>query len=655
MAAHHVIRLDGETLDSEALLRCGAADARIEVTKEAKQRVADSRAVIDRVLKSGEVVYGINTGFGLFSNVTVGDDKLAELQNNLIRSHCSGVGRPLSRQQTRMLLALRINVLAKGHSGISSINMERMVNAFNRDCIPVVPSQGTVGASGDLAPLSHLALGLMGEGLMWRSRERAGEAFPIDQEAAASSSEHAPAAEVLAAAGLESIKLGAKEGLAMINGTQLITALGAEAVERAARVARLCDYLAAMTLEVLCGTVRAFDPLIHNARPHRGQGEVAGRVRAVLRPDKPSDLFLSHQYTGKVQDAYSLRCVPQVHGVVHDTIAFVRSLLDVEINSATDNPMVFTKEQVDAVDPWFALPSAPTGPPAAEAAARGDAAAAAAEPLPPRKKPKVTSARLDVAPQSTTQRAAAAPAGGASDAEALADAEAEIKALRKALETERAMKSDGTPWSFYKKQSDTHRGIPGGGLILSGGNFHGEYPAKALDYLAIGVSELGSIAERRIERMCNPSLSGLPAFLVRDGGLNSGFMIAHCTAAALVAENRVLSHPSSVDSISTSGAKEDHVSMGGFAARKAVSVVEHVETIAAIEMLAACQALDLHRPHKTTPPLEALHALVRKDVAPWHSDRNMHPDIQAALKLVQSGEALNAIEDCLMRLQVQQK
>lgn len=603
------ITLDGVSLTTDALLSCSRSDSSVRLSAEAISRISDARAIVDKVLESNEIVYGINTGFGLFANVTVPDNKLIELQENLIRSHAAGCGDPLTRERTRMLLALRINVLAKGHSGITLRVVQQMVDALNADCIPVVPCKGSVGASGDLAPLAHLALGLMGEGPMWQPGTDA----------------QGLAADVLAAAGLSPIQPKAKEGLAMINGTQMIAALGAEAIERAARVARLADYVAALSLEVLFGTVRAFNPLIHDARPHPGQRHVASRVRAVVRPEAPSELFQSHRYVGKVQDAYSLRCVPQVHGVAHDTIAFCRNILNVELNSATDNPMCFTQAQVDAAEPWcFGLSSA----------------------LPP----------LDV------KRPSIPPiAGGAREVEAVASAShtsldaanREIAQLRDALkqkkERERDESASAIPnrWTFHKKESDTLSVVAGSGLILSGGNFHGEYPAKALDFLAIATSELASISERRIERLCNPSLSGLPAFLVAEGGLNSGFMIAHCTAAALVAENRVLSHPASVDSISTSAAKEDHVSMGAFAARKALEIVENVETVIAIELLAACQGIDLHRPLKTTPPLEALHALVRRTTAPWVRDRQMAPDIKAVHELVRSGAALEAVESAL--------
>mmetsp|Transcript_100272 Transcript_100272/g.189100 ORF Transcript_100272/g.189100 Transcript_100272/m.189100 type:complete len:651 (-) Transcript_100272:53-2005(-) len=608
-----VVDLDGESLTTEMLYSLSKGKLQIKLTDEARAHAGAGRAVVDKISKSGEVVYGINTGFGLFANVTVSNDQLSELQENLIRSHSSGVGAPLSREQSRMLLALRINVLAKGHSGISLEVLDQMIAAFNADCLPVVPSKGTVGASGDLAPLSHLALGLMGEGELWDPKKPGSRA---------------PASQVLQAAGLRPIRLGAKEGLAMINGTQLIASLGSEAISRAEQIARTADVVCALTLEVLCGTVRAYHPLIHHVRPHSGQQEVARRVRALLQPEAPSELFKSHGYVGKVQDAYSLRCVPQVHGVVNDTIRFVQNLMNVELNSATDNPMVFTREQVDAAEPMgFNLGSpvltAEPSPVKRSPSSQGSFM------LEPAATESLKKAAEDLSPEKSLKPA------DASDVQSLDDARQEIAALRRSL----AEKTPAKNWTFFKKPSDI-RYNGDGGMILSGGNFHGEYPAKALDYLAIAVHELAAISERRIERLCNPSLSGLPAFLVKEGGLNSGFMIAHCTAAALVSENKVLTHPSSVDSISTSAAKEDHVSMGGFAARKALEVVEHVETVLAIELLAACQALEFHRPHRTTEPLEAVHALIRTKVAPWNKDRHMSPDIEAALQLVQSGAVL---------------
>nr|XP_020862122.1 histidine ammonia-lyase isoform X2 [Phascolarctos cinereus] len=471
-----------------------------KLTPEAEKRVQDSREVIESIVREKTVVYGITTGFGKFARTVIPTNKLRELQVNLVRSHSAGVGKPLIPERCRMLMALRINVLAKGYSGISLETLKQAIEMFNASCLPYVPEKGTVGASGDLAPLSHLALGLIGEGKMWSPK-----------------SGWADAKYVLEAHGLKPVTLKPKEGLALINGTQMITSLGCEAVERASAIARQADIVAALTLEVLKGTTKAFDTDIHALRPHRGQIEVAFRFRSLLDSDHhPSEIAESHRFCDRVQDAYTMRCCPQVHGVANDTIAFVKDIIMTEINSATDNPMVFAKR----------------------------------------------------------------------------------------------------------------------GETISGGNFHGEYPAKALDYLAIGVHELAAISERRIERLCNPSLSELPAFLVAEGGLNSGFMIAHCTAAALVSENKGLCHPSSVDSLSTSAATEDHVSMGGWAARKALRVIEHVEQVLAIELLAACQGIEFLRPLKTTTPLEKVYDLVRSVVRPWIKDRFMAPDIEAVHRLL---------------------
>uniref|UniRef100_A0A3P9N9S0 Histidine ammonia-lyase n=1 Tax=Poecilia reticulata TaxID=8081 RepID=A0A3P9N9S0_POERE len=462
------ISLDGNSLTSTDLVNLGRGLYKIKLTPEAEKKVVQSRELLDTIVKENRVVYGITTGFGKFARTVIPIGKLKELQENLVRSHSAGLGNPLSPERTRMLLALRINVLAKGHSGISLETLQAMIQAFNASCLSFVPEKGTVGASGDLAPLSHLALGLMGEGKMWSPK-----------------SGWADAKYVLEAHGLKPISLKPKEGIALINGTQMITSLGAEAVERARAIAQQADIVAALTLEVLKGTTKAFDSE-------------------------------SHRFCDRVQDAYTMRCCPQVHGIANDTIMFVQNIINTEINSATDNPMVFAER----------------------------------------------------------------------------------------------------------------------GETISGGNFHGEYPAKALDFLSIAVHELASISERRIERLCNPSLSELPAFLVNEGGLNSGFMIAHCTAASLVSENKVLCHPSSVDSLSTSAATEDHVSMGGWAARKALRVVEHVEQVLAIELLAACQGIEFLRPLRTTTPLEKVYDLVRTVVKPWIKDRFMSPDIEAVHRLL---------------------
>ncbi|CAK8690659.1 unnamed protein product [Clavelina lepadiformis] len=426
--------LNGQSLTTDTLWQLSTGNFKVQISEDALSRVKQSRKLLDDIVTQNKVVYGVSTGFGKFARVVIAKEDLDQLQVNLIESHCAGVGQPLSPERTRMMLALRINVLCKGYSGITVRNLLVLQKAFNASCLPWIPEKGTVGASGDLAPLSHLAVGLMGKGMMWSPK-----------------SGWANASHVMEANGIETLKLGPKEGLALINGTQFIASLGSEAVQRAKQIALQADVAAALTLEALQGTSRAFDEAIHEARPHKGQLAVAKRLRALLQYGAdPSEITQSHRNCDRVQDAYTLRCCPQVHGIAHDTVEFVNNILNVELNSATDNPMVLIDR----------------------------------------------------------------------------------------------------------------------GETISGGNFHGEYPAKALDYLAIGVHELASMSERRIERLCNPSYSDLPAFLVQDGGLNSGFMIPHCTAAALVSENKGLCHPSSVDSLSTSAGQEDHVSMGGWAARK---------------------------------------------------------------------------------------
>ncbi|XP_078489357.1 histidine ammonia-lyase [Ciona intestinalis] len=502
--------LDGNSLNTETLLMLSTGEYKIEVAPYALRKVAQSRKLLNDIIDQKKVVYGVSTGFGNFANVVIPPEDLRQLQTNLIESHCVGVGPPLSPDKTRMLLALRTNILCKGYSGISTESLKTLVNAFNASCLPWIPEQGTVGASGDLAPLAHMALGMMGKGRMWSP-----------------SSGWCDAGLVLKANNIEPLQLKAKEGLALINGTQFIASIGSEAVERAKYIALQADVVAALTLEALLGTSRAFDSAIHAARPHKGQQAVAQRIRRLLQyGGNPSEITESHKNCPRVQDAYTLRCCPQVHGVAHDTIDFVKDILNVELNSATDNPMVLIERR----------------------------------------------------------------------------------------ET------------------------------ISGGNFHGEYPAKALDYLAIGVHELGGMSERRIERLNNPAYSNLPAFLVKNGGLNSGFMMPHCTAAALVSENKCLCHPSSVDSLSTSAGQEDHVSMGGWAARKALKVVSHVEYVIAIELLCACQAIEFLRPLKSTEALEAVHALVRTVVPPYDKDRVQSTDMEAVVQLLRSRKVWKCVE-----------
>lgn len=490
------------TLETLAAIADGAA---VSFTDGARAAMNAARAVVDGAVARGEVVYGVNTGFGNFADVRIGPADLATLQRNLVRSHAAGVGPLLGRRETRALMVLRANVLAKGFSGARVETAELLVACLNRGIHPSVPEQGSVGASGDLAPLAHVALLLIGEGECEFEGQRMG------------------ASEALAAAGLKPVTLEAKEGLALINGTQLMTAITALALLEAETLAKTADVVAAMTVDALLGTDVAFDPRIHAARPHAGQGASARNLKRLLAN---SALRESHRNCGRVQDAYSLRCAPQVHGASRDTMAFVRRTVEIEMNSATDNPMVF------------------------------------------------------------------------------ADA----------------------------------------GVLLSGGNFHGEPVAMAADFLAIATAEIGGISERRTERLVNPTLSGLPAFLTEDGGLRSGFMMAHVTAAALASENKSLAHPASVDSITTSANKEDHVSMGPIAARKARSVVANVRRILAIEALAAAQGVDFHRPLRTSEPIEAAHDAIRARVPRYDADRIMGREIEAVAELVGSGALVAAAQ-----------
>ncbi|CAG9326114.1 unnamed protein product [Blepharisma stoltei] len=507
------IVVNGLTMTPELLFKLGQGGVTLEIAESAWDRVNQSRSLIDTILQQGKIAYGINTGFGFFANTIISPENLRKLQFNLIRSHSVGVGSPLPPERVRMLLALRINVLCKGFSGISASLLTKLVEAYNKDCLSYVPEQGTVGACGDLAPLAHLCLGLMGEGLMYDSDSKG----------------YIPAAEVLAKKNYEPIReLFPKEGLSMINGAQMISALCAEALVRAEIASKTADVIASLSLDILKGTYKALDPQIHEARPHPGQMAVAARMRKILMPSgEGSELNLSHIDCTKVQDSYSLRCIPQVHGITHDTLDFVRARLTTELNSATDNPMIFT---------------------------------------------------------------------------------------------------------------DTCQ-------ILSGGNFHGEYPAKLSDYLGIAIHEIGSISETRIQRLMNTTQSGLPSFLADEPGLNSGYMMVHCTAASLVSENKALCHPSSVDTIATSAGQEDHVSMGGWAARKAINIVKNVETILAIELLCDVKAMEFLRPLKSSEPLEKVISAVKDRIEMHNHDYVVNEDIETLRKMISNGDILNAVKE----------
>ena len=502
------IELTGQDLTLDEIESVAVGGESVALTEKAQERVRASRQVVEDILRRDEVVYGINTGFGNFRNVVIPQADLERLQLNLIRSHSAGVGDPFSEDVVRAILLLRINALASGYSGIDPGTLDAVVAMLNTGVHPVVPQKGSVGASGDLAPLAHIALVLIGEGEAFYRGERL------------------PGSAALERAGLSPCRLHPKDGLALINGTQVISALLSGAVSLAGRLVRSADVIGALTLDTLLGTDVAFDPRIHEARPHDGQIVSARNLRRLLQG---SELRKSHEACDRVQDSYSLRCMPQVHGAVRDALGYVRRVLETEINSATDNPMIF----VDGRD------------------------------------------------------------------------------------------------------------------IISGGNFHGQPVALASDFLTIALAGLGAISERRIERLVNPDLSDLPGFLVAQGGLNSGFMVVHVTAAALASENKTYSHPASVDSIPTSANQEDHVSMGVTAARKTKEVANNLAHILAIELLSAGQALEFRRPLKTSAALEAVHARLRQDVPVYEDDRPHYPDIAAANEIVGSGELLQVVEQTL--------
>lgn len=493
------LKLGTEPITLEELEQIALGKSKASLTPESRGKILESRRFLETEIAKDKTIYGVNTGFGLLSNVRIQKKDVEQLQYNLIRSHATGVGDPIPDEAVRAMLLLRAWNLAQGHSGVSLELVERILSVLNAGICPIVPAQGSVGASGDLAPLAHLALALIGEGEARLKGERM------------------PAARALRKCKLRPIRLGAKEGLALINGTQFMTALGALSLLKAERLCGWADAIAALSLEALRGTPVAFDPKIHQARAHPGQVWVAKHMRDLLAPSgKRSEIAKSHAGCDKVQDPYSLRCIPQVHGASRELLRFARGVLEREVNSVTDNPLVFPRQ----------------------------------------------------------------------------------------------------------------------GEVLSGGNFHGQIVAFAMDALAIAMAEIASISEQRLEKLVNPAISDLPAFLAPKGGLNSGFMIVQVAAASLVSENKTLCHPASVDSIPTSADKEDHVSMGAWAARKAGLVVENSARVLAMEWVAAAQGVDLLRPLKSTPALEGVHKLLRSKVKPMMKDRYVHPDLKAAESLL---------------------
>ncbi len=501
------LALTGTRLTVNDLREIASRRARVTLAPSAHKAIDASRRVVDRAVRRGERVYGLTTGFGKFADVAVAPGDLEALQRNLIRSHAAGVGDPLADGAVRAMIALRVNALAKGFSGIRASTVEALLALLDRDVLPVIPCQGSVGASGDLAPLAHLALGLMGEG---RARYRG---------------RNMGARAALAAARLKPVTLAAKEGLALVNGVQMSVAVGGLALERALYLSRVADIVGAASLDAARGSDAAFDARVVSVRPHPGALAAAENLRGLLAGSAIRD---SHRGCGRIQDNYALRCMPQVHGAARDAFAHARETIEREMNSATDNPLVFAR----------------------------------------------------------------------------------------------------------------------GSEIISGGNFHGAPVGYVLDYAAIAATDLSSIAERRIEKLLNPALSDLPAFLVKDGGLNSGLMMAQVTAAALVSENKALAHPASVDSIPTSADKEDHVSMSPIAARKLAAIVANLERVLAIEMMTAFQAMEFLRPLVSSRPLEAVRRAFRRVVRPWDADRELAPDLEAARRFL-SGPAVQRLAETL--------
>jgi len=494
--------IDGNGITLEDVERVAKKNIRVELSLSAIEKIKKARTIVDNCVNNGEVKYGITTGFGKFCDVVISKEDNEALQKNLIISHACGVGKPLSIQQVRAVMLLRANALSVGNSGARYETVQALLNFLNSDITPVIPEQGSLGASGDLAPLAHMVLPLIGLGEVFYQNERM------------------QSAEALAKVGLKPIVLKAKEGLALINGTQVMTAIGTLALLDAENLRDSADMIFSLTFQALGGIIDAFDERIHLLRRQTGQIQSAQIIRELLEGSKR----ITRQGEKRVQDAYTLRCVPQVHGASRDALSYVRSALEKEINAVTDNPIIF----------------------------------------------------------------------------------------------------------------------PDTGDIISGGNFHGQPIALAMDFLGIAVAELANISERRIERLVNPQLSGLPAFLIKNGGINSGFMITQYAAASLVSENKVLAHPASVDSIPSSANQEDHVSMGTIAARKAASIIANAENVLAIEALCACQAIDLENAKTQLSVFtKKAYDAVRERVDMITEDRVMYTEIDKARELLQAGMLKN--------------
>lgn len=506
MTYQNTLLINGVNLTLEEVEQVARGNRKVALDKEAIENVKASRLQVEEMITEGRVVYGVTTGIGKFCDQVISADMTAKLQRNIIRSHATGVGDPLREDQVRAAMLLRANSLARGYSGLQLNTLETLIELINKQVHPVIPAKGSLGASGDLAPLSHMVLAMMGEGEVFYNGER------LD------------AAEALKQAGITPVILGAKEGLALINGTQIMSAIGTLLVLDGEKLASNCDVVSALSLEALRGIPDAFNPEIHRLRPHPGQVLVASNMCKLLEGSS----YTTAPSERKVQDPYSLRCIPQVHGATRDALAHVRRILEIEINSVTDNPLLFREE----------------------------------------------------------------------------------------------------------------------GKVRSGGNFHGQPLALGFDYLGCALAEMGSISERRIEQLLNPALSGLPAFLSPNGGINSGFMLTHYTAAALVSESKIFASPASVDSIPTSANQEDHVSMGANAVRKALTILENSTRVLGIEYLCAAQGVDLANVEGSLGVgTDIAYKTLRKKVSTLEKDRILYKDMELSYRILAEGELLAALKE----------
>ena len=503
--------IDGETLSINDVFSVARNFEKVELSPDARNKVMKCRKFVESLVAAEKIVYGVTTGFGAFDSVFISKEESAKLQENLILSHSAGVGDPLPEDIVRAAMLLRANSLSKGYSGVRVEIIETLIHMLNLGVHPVIPEKGSLGASGDLANLAHMVLVMLGKGEAFYKGNRINGKEAMDM------------------AGIPTAELSSKEGLALINGTQIITAIAALLVHDSQILVKTSEIIASMSLEALKGTARAYDEKISKVRPHEGQITCADNLR---RLTAQSEIMESHRYDKKVQDAYSLRCIPQIIGATRDALSFVKKNVEIELNSATDNPLLFPDEDE----------------------------------------------------------------------------------------------------------------------VISCGNFHGQIIAISLDLLGIALSEIASVSERRIERLVNPYLSELPAFLTEKEGLDSGFMVAQYTAAALVSENKVFAHPASVDSIPTSANKEDHVSMGMTAALKARKIFENASYVVAIEFLCSAQGLDFRKPLKPGMGTEAAYKLIRSKISHLRDDRILHPDINKARDMVIRGDVLSAVENAVGKL-----